>query len=93
MSVADIMEEKLKLALNPSFIELNDESHLHAGHVGSNPKGESHFQLLIVSTQFEGVNRVQRQRMVYEVLAEELKERVHALALKTLTQKEYEALS
>ncbi len=89
MSVADIMEEKLKNAFTPTVFELEDESYRHAGHAGANPEGESHFQLLIVSEKFEGLNRVQRQRMVYDILAEEMKGRVHALQLKTLTLKEY----
>ena len=89
MSVADIMTSKLQEAFNPSVLNLIDESHLHAGHAGANPQGESHFQLLIVSDRFEGVSRVQRQRLVYDVLSEEMKGRVHALQLKTLTQMEY----
>jgi len=90
VSVAKIMEDKLQKALKPSILELEDESHQHAGHAGANPQGESHFQLLIVSDVFEGVSRVQRQRMVYDVLSHEMKGRVHALVLKTLTLKEYE---
>lgn len=90
MSITNVMKEKLKTALNPTFLDLIDESHLHAGHVGANPEGESHFQLVIVSDKFEGVSRVQRQRMVYDILSEEMSGRVHALAMKTLTLKEYE---
>ncbi|SCA57938.1 Protein BolA homolog [Candidatus Terasakiella magnetica] len=89
MSVAEKMEEKLKKALKPQFLKLEDESFRHAGHAGANPQGESHFQLLIVSSAFENVSRVQRQRMVYDVLADEMQGRVHALALKTLTPNEY----
>ncbi len=89
MSIAETMEKKLNEAFSPLKLVLEDESHLHAGHAGANPQGESHFSLLIVSDVFESVSRVQRQRMVYDVLAEELKERVHAFSLKTLTQKEY----
>jgi BolA family transcriptional regulator, general stress-responsive regulator len=90
MSVAEIMQEKLKKALNPTILELEDESFRHAGHSGSNSEGESHFNLLIVTDAFEGVARVQRQRMIYDILADEMKGRVHALSLKTLTLKEYE---
>ncbi|GGF56946.1 protein BolA [Terasakiella brassicae] len=91
MSVAKMMKEKLEREFSPCILELEDESYRHAGHAGANPEGESHFQLLIVSDKFDGVSRVQRQRMVYDVLAVEMKERVHALVLKTLTQKEYDA--
>lgn len=89
MSVAQTITEKLENTLKPQVLKLEDESHMHAGHAGHDQKGESHFQLLIVADAFNGVSRVQRQRMVYDILAEELKERVHALALKTMTPEEY----
>ena len=50
--------------------------------------GETHFNITVVSAAFEGKSRVARQRLVYEIVAEELKERVHALGLKTLTPSE-----
>lgn len=91
MSVAEIMKKKLTEALSPENMVLEDESYMHAGHAGANPQGESHFNLLIVSDKFEGMSRVQRQRMVYDILAEELRDRVHALSLRTLTLKEYKS--
>lgn len=91
MSVAEIMKKKLTEALSPENMVLEDESYMHAGHAGANPQGESHFNLLIVSDKFEGISRVQRQRMVYDILAEELRDRVHALSLRTLTLKEYKS--
>lgn len=63
------------------------------GHAPTDGQGETHFSLKIVSEGFAGKSRVERQRMVYEVLADELKERIHALALKTLTPAESEALN
>lgn len=91
MSVAEVMKNKLNEELSPEKLVLEDESFMHAGHAGANPQGESHFNLLIVSDKFEGVSRVQRQRMVYNILADELKDRVHALSLRTLTLKEYKS--
>ncbi len=61
-----------------------DESHRHAGHAGARPEGETHFTVTIVSAAFAGLNRVARQRLVYETLADELATRVHALSLTTL---------
>ena len=58
-----------------------DESHLHAGHAGARPDGESHFRVEIAAEAFKGMSRVARQRAVYGVLSEELADRVHALAL------------
>lgn len=75
------MREKLMLALQPTRLDLVNDSEKHAGHRSSPGTGHSHFQLLIVSPQFAGRSRVDRHRMVNEVLAEELKGTVHALAV------------
>ncbi|HIJ63444.1 MAG TPA: BolA family transcriptional regulator [Rhodospirillaceae bacterium] len=84
MSVKDIIEGKLVAGLSPSRLAITDDSHRHEGHGGHHPDGESHFSIEIVSPQFAGKSRVDRQRMVYGILAEELRGRVHALALTTL---------
>ncbi len=88
MRVAGLIEAKLQAALSPDRLEVKDESHLHAGHAGARPGGESHFRLLIVASKFEGLSRVARQRLVNEALREELKDDIHALAMKTLTPAE-----
>jgi BolA family transcriptional regulator, general stress-responsive regulator len=75
----------------PTQLEIIDESHRHAGHAGVRPVGETHFTVTIVSDAFAGESRVARQRLVYQVLAEELATRVHALALTTLTPQEDES--
>ncbi|MBI3673329.1 MAG: BolA family transcriptional regulator [Rhizobiales bacterium] len=72
---------KLTQALAPVRLEVIDESHLHAGHAGARPDGESHFRVLIVAEAFGGLSRVERHRLVNATLAEELKSRVHALAI------------
>ena len=72
---------KLEQAFSPSSLELIDESHLHAGHAGAHPEGESHFRVRIVSPAFGGKSRVERHRMINAVLADELKTHVHALAI------------
>jgi len=88
MTVADTIRAKLTVALAPDALTIEDESAKHAGHAGARPGGETHFRVRIVSKEFEGVSRVERQRRVYGVLAEELRDRVHALALTALTPKE-----
>jgi len=88
MSVADAIRDKLTKSLNPERLEVVDDSHRHAGHAGSRPEGESHFSVTIVSEVFQGKSRVERQRMVYAALSEEMSGTVHALALKTLTPSE-----
>jgi BolA family transcriptional regulator, general stress-responsive regulator len=88
MKVAEAIRTKLTAALAPAKLTIIDESDRHAGHVGSRPEGETHFQVVVVASAFEGKSRLERQRMVYGVLAAELADRVHALTLKTLTPDE-----
>ncbi len=84
MSLQSRMREKLTLSLHPTHLDVVNESHLHAGHGGSPGTGESHFRLLIVSGDFQGKSRVERHRIVNELLREELRDGVHALAIKAL---------
>ncbi len=82
MTVRDTLEEKLKKALNPTNIEVIDESHKHAGHAGARPEGETHFHVNMTSEVFTGKTRIAQQRLVYGTLKEELDGPVHALSLK-----------
>ena len=88
MTMADTIREKLMAAFAPSTLDVEDESARHEGHSGSRAGGETHFNVRIVSKVFEGVSRVERQRLVYAALSDELKTRVHALSLTTLTPAE-----
>ena len=71
-------------ALAAVHVHVDDESHLHAGHVGARDGG-GHFRATIVSGRFEGLSRVARQRLVFEAVSEQMKGEVHALAMKTFT--------
>ena len=88
MAVADRIREKLTSGLKPLSLEITDDSHRHAGHAGARPGGESHFTVAVVSGAFEGLSRVERQRLVYRLLEEELAGPVHALALRTVAPSE-----
>jgi BolA protein len=91
-AVATVIDKKLRQRFSPARLDIEDESHKHAGHVGHREGGETHFRVEIVSTAFEGQNRVARQRLVYEALKDELTPGgVHALALSTLTPAEDKA--
>jgi BolA protein len=81
--VGRTLEEKLKSAFNPHALSVIDESHQHAGHSGAHAQGESHFRVKIMADAFRGQSRVNQHRLVNQVLAAELKTRVHALALET----------
>ena len=94
MQVSQIIHDKLTAAFAPLTLDVVDESHRHSGHAGATradgSRGETHFHVRIVSRAFDGVNRVERQRRVYAVLAGELSGPVHALSLKALTPAEAE---
>ena len=93
MAVAETIERKLTEALAPLRLRIVDDSEKHRGHAGYREGGETHFRVEVVSRDFAGLNRVARQRRVYEILADELEEQVHALQLKTLTPEEDERAS
>jgi BolA protein len=82
MTVRDEIETRLREALMPVTLNVSDDSHLHAGHAGATPGGESHFSVEIVSGRFEGLGRLARHRLVNEALAELLRGPIHALAIK-----------
>ena len=83
MSITERIKQKLTEALSPSILDVVDESANHKGHGGWREGGETHFNVTVVSDKFEGTSRVDRQRMVYALLADEMAERIHALALTT----------
>ena len=88
MRVAQAIENKLSKELTPARLKIEDDSARHHGHAGARPEGESHFNVTVVSAKFEGMSRIERQRLVYRLLAEEMKTDIHALALTTLTPAE-----
>ncbi len=88
MTIRDSLERKIAEALSPKALEIIDESHLHAGHAGARAGGDSHFKVLIVAEVFDGRSRVDRQRLVNGLLADEFAAGLHALSLTTLTQEE-----
>ncbi len=79
--VANTIHDKLSGAFAPNALEVIDESHLHEGHAGARPGGQSHFRVKIVAEAFKGKSLVQRHRMVNQALADELAGPIHALAI------------
>ena len=75
------IEKKMQENFSPEFLEVIDESGLHAGHSGARPGGETHFRVKMQSKHFRGMSRIDRQRSVHSALKSELEERVHALSL------------
>ena len=80
---AKSLESKLRAGLAPTQLQVIDDSARHAGHTGAAGGGESHFNITITSAAFTGLSRVQRQRLVYRLLAIDLAGPVHALSLTT----------
>lgn len=92
MRVADTIRSKLTDAFAPLALEVVDDSARHAGHAGASradgSRGETHFHVTLVSQQFAGMPRVERQRRIHAVLAAELAGPVHALTLKAMAPSE-----
>ena len=72
---------QLEKELNPTLIEIKDESHLHANHNPSAKEGGTHFKIKIVSKKFKGKSRIERHRIVNDILVNEFKKGLHALTL------------
>ncbi len=89
MTIQSTIEQKLLTAFSPERLSVLDESHLHAGHhhassdhhAAFDGSGETHFRVRLVSAAFAGMSRVARHRAVNELLADEVKAGVHALAI------------
>ncbi len=79
--IAETIRTKLEAAFTPAELIVLDESHLHAGHHGHTGRDETHFAVAMKAEAFAGKSRVERQRMVYATLADELAGQVHALRL------------
>ncbi|KAI8061437.1 bola domain protein [Gongronella butleri] len=88
--VQQSIEDKLIEALEPTILETVNESHLHAHHsaMKGNTNKETHFKVTVVSDKFQGKTLMQRHRIIYGLLDDELKQGLHALTLKTKTQSE-----
>ena len=81
MTTQQTITNKLREAFLPESLEVKDESHLHEGHAGHRPGGETHFRVYIVSQAFQGKSRIERHRMINATLGGELAGSVHALAI------------
>src|ERR1700709_1443288 len=81
MSTKDIIINKLREAFLPESLDVADESHLHEGHAGHRPGGQTHFRVHIVSDAFREKSRLERHRMINTALAAELAAGIHALAI------------
>lgn len=90
LSRASRIKSKLQSALEATVVEVEDVSYQHAGHAAVKDSGasETHFNVKIVSSKFDGQNLVKRHRMVYDLLSDELQSGLHALSIKANTPRE-----
>lgn len=83
-------------SLHPSHLELLDDSHKHASHVEhlgeAAGSGETHFRLTLVCEKFDGLSRIDRQRLINDLLADEFQKGLHALQMKLYSPQEYGAI-
>lgn len=86
----DMICARLSTALTPVSLELEDESHLHAGHAGAEG-GRGHYRVHIVSARFAGLRPIARHQLVYRSLGELMQTDIHALSITAQTPDEVQA--
>lgn len=79
MSTIELMQQRLA-TLQPEVLEIGDDSALHAGHAGAR-SGGGHYNLTIVSPQFDGLLTIKRHRLIYNALGDLMQTRIHALSI------------
>ncbi len=85
-----LFEKDLKGAFQLISLKIDDESHLHAGHVGA-AQGGGHFRITIIAKEFEGLNTVKRHRLIYTALKDRIPADIHALTIKAFAPNEQTA--
>ncbi len=80
MTLPEEIEARLRARLEMEAFQLHDDSQAHKGHAGA-ASGGGHFDLMLVSPAFEGLNRVRRHQLVYDALSDLLPTRIHALSI------------
>jgi BolA protein len=90
-NTADRIREQLAV-LSPTLVEIDDDSHRHAGHAGAT-SGGGHYNLYVISTQFESLTSVARHRLIYAALASLMRREIHALSINALTPEEASAIA
>ncbi|HJP09674.1 MAG TPA: BolA family protein [Arenicellales bacterium] len=83
----EMIRQRLSVHLDPESVEIEDQSHLHAGHAGA-ASGGGHFEVVVVAQNFSGLNMLARHRLVYDALGEAMRNEIHALSIKAYTPDE-----
>ena len=93
MKTQEHIETLLKKSLNPTYLEITDQSTEHEGHPQAILSGGGHYSVLVVSNQFQGLNLVMRHRLIYDLFKDSFKGEIHALSIKAFTPEEYKTIS
>jgi BolA protein len=83
-----VIKQRLKEALEPKKLTVIDDSHLHAGHAGAKESGGGHFNIEVISAQFQDKSAIERHRMIYVALGDAMGTDIHALSISALTPEE-----
>lgn len=87
LSRVQIIEQKIKQALNPQSIEIIDDSSQHIGHAGAE-HGAGHYTVIVVAAQFEALSKVKRHQLVYTAIQDMIPNEIHAIQIKALAPDE-----
>ena len=86
------LKDLLEKNINCHYLEITNESHLHAGHATSPDTGDSHFRLIVVSDDFLDHSKVVRHSMIYKYVNPLFQDGLHALSIGTFTKREYKGM-
>ncbi len=87
MSVKDQIHQRLMESLNAESVEIEDQSHLHAGHAGA-ASGGGHYDVIVISSAFNNLNTLGRHRLIYRAVDDLMKKEIHALSIQAFSPDE-----
>ncbi|MHC8598467.1 BolA family protein [Arenicellales bacterium IMCC55707] len=87
MSVKDQIHQRLMESLSAESVEIEDQSHLHAGHAGA-ASGGGHYDVIVISSAFNDLNTLGRHRLIYNTVDDLMKKEIHALSIQAFSPDE-----
>ena len=92
MTLEESIDKKINDNLNPSFFKIINFSDQHKNHYAGDNKDTSHIKIIIVSESFDGYSRIERERIVHNILKEEISTEIHSIRLKLYIKSEYDLI-
>jgi len=87
MQTIDLIVDRLRQELSAESVEIEDQSHMHAGHAGA-AGGGGHYQVTVIASCFKGLNTLARHRLIYDALDDLMKKEIHALTIQAYSEDE-----